>query len=231
MGVVAASSVSIRDSTLAACCLTTAGYIILNSNSNWRGRQWTNRLVASAKLGIHLRQSWSVQKVNWVSSKYIRDISTSHTIARHPRWVLSYTCPGFVWDRNQYPIGLMVLSGWSYNTTHPTWTLQVSESSVKWPYAYSNASTGGEINWSLSFFIADASSAVSVLTSSGWSLCSFRFSGVALPAKLGSKRQNTLQRLRMDRNSAMFTGGLNPLTALVVQQAIFNLHCLITWPR
>lgn len=102
-----------------------------DSNSDKKRRQRANLSAASARLSIHLRQTWSVPKVNQLPSKYSRIINTDNTNATHSLWVVSYACSGLVSHFDQYPTSLAVLSGRSRNRIHPARTLHVSRSSAK----------------------------------------------------------------------------------------------------
>lgn len=81
-------SVLTRDNASGSWCLTPAGWMTSNSNSESRNRQLANLLEDSVRFSIQRNSEWSVSSVNLCPSRYGLKRSISHTTARHSRSVV-----------------------------------------------------------------------------------------------------------------------------------------------
>lgn len=157
--------------------------------------------------------------------------NTYQTIARHPHWVVSYAWSDIIRNCNRHPSGFIVPSVCSCSSSHPTWPLEASVSSVEWSSGGGNGSIRAKNSRFWSFFISAAFSAVRAPKCFSRSFYAFWFRYTATPAKFGPKRQKTLRRTRNERISYMFVGGCNHLNVYVVGDEISNILGRITLPR
>lgn len=174
---------------------------------------------ASDRLKVHFCESWSVLIVNCVPSRYSWRGRTIHTMAGHSRFVGSYTRSALLSGRDQYPIGFIILSGYSCHNTHPTWRSQGSVSSVIRPSAYSNAKTGAEINFYRRLFIASSLFWFGSIFNGSY-FRNLSLSGNSIFRKFGTKRLKTLQKQKNDISSVKLCRALSPLIPSVVCDAV-----------
>lgn len=139
-----------------AWCLTPARCAKSKSNLESLRRHRECCPVKSVRSRIHLRASQSARIVKGLPLRYGQRRSTSHTIARHSRCVASYKCPVLVSDRDQYPIGFVVLSDYFCKKTQPTYTMNASVSRVRCPPKYGGTSTEGVVSTALRVSIASS---------------------------------------------------------------------------
>lgn len=105
--------------------------------------------------------------VNHFPFRFGRNSNTTQTMARHLLCVVSYLLLASFNYRDQYSMGLFVLSCCTYNKTHPTWTSHASVSRIACPVEFGNEKTGGDMSSSFSKFVDLSPSSLKGLNVSG----------------------------------------------------------------
>lgn len=123
----------------------------------------------------------------------------SRNIARHRRCVVTYSCSALLNERDQHPVGLLVLSVCSYRRKHSAFISQASESTVLMLCERRRALTKSSPNVTLRVSKAVIFSSVSLIKVGGWPFQSFIFKDAATPTKFGRNRQKSWHKPRISR--------------------------------